>query len=33
MALTFEGTVEGEEASGILTGMGEDQEWSGSRKM
>ena len=32
MTMSFEGTVEGDEASGILTGMGDDQEWTGSRK-
>ena len=32
MLLSFEGTVDGDEAKGILTGMGDDQEWTGSRK-
>ena len=32
MPLSFDGTVEGDEASGILTGMGDDQEWTGTRK-
>jgi hypothetical protein len=32
MLLSFEGTVEGDEAKGILTGMGDDQEWTGTRK-
>ena len=32
MLLSFEGTVDGDEAVGILTGMGDDQEWTGSRE-
>ncbi len=32
MLLSFEGTVDGDEASGILVGMGDDQEWTGTRK-
>ena len=32
MLLSFEGTVDGDEAKGILTGMGDDQEWTGTRK-
>jgi len=32
MLLSFEGTVDGDKATGILTGMGADQEWSGNRK-
>ena len=32
MLLSFEGTVDGDEAKGILTGMGDDQEWTGTRQ-
>ena len=32
MTLVFEGTVEGDEATGTLTGMGDEQEWTGSRQ-
>jgi hypothetical protein len=32
MLLSFEGTVDGDEAKGILIGMGDDQEWVGTRK-
>lgn len=32
MLLSFEGTVDGDEAKGVLTGMGDDQEWTGTRK-